>query len=770
MMTQFQGPRGNWLLGNLIQQRNDPIGLMMGGLRDYGDIVRYRFGPYSALQLNDPRDIKHVLIENPSRYHKWGALQRAAPLLGNGLFLAEDEHWRRQRKLQQPAFHRLRLNAMLDEMVTATRALVDEWSKLPNGATVNLSEACMRLTLSIVSRALLSTDIGGFSSDAGDDAKEIERMFELAVQEVSERTLSLDPIPGLLPTRKNRRFEQAVKGLDDKVRRIIEARRARPSAANDLLAMFMEEKDDETGERMSDAQLRDEIMTILLTGRGPSANGLTWTWYLVQKHPEVERRMRAEVETVLGGREPTLEDLPRLEYVGRVFQEALRLYPPAWTLARQAITEDEIRGVALRPGTVILISSYVVHRNPKLWEDPERFDPDRFLPERAASRPHLAYMPFGAGPRTCIGASFALMEAKVILSMLLQRFQFRLSPCEVAVPDPLITLKPKRSLRVALHHAGVGGSADSSASHSASQSGTATAKPDAVQVLTISTQLLALWGTVRLLLALKRKPSKALWERWYDLMSRLARVIFRDLPFMNYGYDPLSGVGRPRLQPIDEKDRFQIQLYHHVASDGGAYDLRGQRVLEVGSGRGGGASYVARYLGPTSMKASDLSRVAVEACTQRFRAIPNLSFHHGDAEHLPFGDDTFDAVLNVESSHCYPDLPRFLEEVARVLVPGGRLHLADFRPTEELNTLFSQLDGSPFERVATEDVTPNVLAALERDNERKLSLIERSNAPVFLQTALRDFTACVGSPIYQRFAMREWTYMRFVLRTPHHVA
>jgi cytochrome P450 len=448
-VTSAPQPPGHWLLGHLMEQRRDPLGLLVRGLAQHGDIVRYRFGPYPALQLNHPRLFKRVLLDAAPNYKKWGALQRARPLLGNGLVLAEGDLWKRHRKLYGRAFRAANLAAMIPAMIEATRGLLGRWDELADGAQTDVLDDAMRVTLSIVSRTLISRDLGGGElPDA--DAVALGRAFDQAVHEVGARTLDLNPLVGMLPTARKRAFDRVIEQLDLAMADIVDKRRKQAEALPDLLGWLMEARDEDTGEAMDDVQLRDELLNILLAGRGTSAIGLSWMWWLLSRHPEAEQRLREEAVAVLGEEEPTAEHVERLTFANRAFQEAMRLYPPIWTIARQAVEADTIDGVPVAKGTIVLISPFVVHRHPELWPEPERFDPDRFLPERSVDRPRLAWLPFGAGPRTCIGGTFAMQEAAIIASMVSRRFRLHALHAQAPEPEPLITLKPKGGMPMRL--------------------------------------------------------------------------------------------------------------------------------------------------------------------------------------------------------------------------------------------------------------------------------------------------------------------------------
>jgi cytochrome P450 len=299
-----------------------------------------------------------------------------------------------------------------------------------------------RLTLAIVGRALFSTDVSGTADRMG-------QALTVALEETNYRILSLGlRAPDFLPTSRNRAFREALATLDTVVYDVIARRRAGETHGDDLLAMLMAAQDADTGERMTDTQLRDEAMTLFLAGHETTANALAWMWHLLGQHPEVEARARAEVDTVLAGRAPSAQDIPQLRYLTQVLEETLRLYPPAWIMARQPVKDDVLAGVHIpaSPRVIVAISTWAIHRNPRLWPDPERFDPERFSPERSAGRPRLAFLPFGGGQRLCIGNAFAMMEGTLVAAAVLQRFRLRAVPGHTVEPEPLVTLRPRGGL------------------------------------------------------------------------------------------------------------------------------------------------------------------------------------------------------------------------------------------------------------------------------------------------------------------------------------
>lgn len=441
------GPKGHWFWGSLRERRGESLGFLVRMHREYGDVVQWRMGPVNrVLSLVNPEHVRHVLVENVGRYSKGSGARRLSTMLGNGLLTSEGPFWMRQRRLAQPAFHRERLMRMVGMMGEEVERMVERWRARPDtSAPVEMADEMARTTLSIASRALFSTQV----------LREADRVLPsltVGQQVVNERVLSLFPLPLSLPTPGNRAFLRARQTLDSVVFDIIARRRRGETQGQDLLAMLMEAQDAETGERMTDAQLRDELMTLFIAGYETTANALTWAWYLLSQHPEVEQRARGEVAQVLGARAPEPEDIPKLRYLAQVLEESMRLYPPAWVMVRQAREEDVLDGIRIPadPRLIVAVSPYVIHRQPRFWPEPERFDPERFSPERVAERPKLAYLPFGAGQRHCIGSHFAMMEMVLVLAGVLRRFRPRLMPGRSVELEPLVALRPKGGLPMLL--------------------------------------------------------------------------------------------------------------------------------------------------------------------------------------------------------------------------------------------------------------------------------------------------------------------------------
>ncbi len=436
------GPKGLPVLGSIPEVRSDPLAFFSRVAREYGDVVRLNLIEHVHL-LNHPDHVKHVLQDNHLNYEKGFGYARMEPLVGKGLLTSNGDFWKRQRRLAQPAFHRQRIAGFSELMTRHTASMFERWKAHPQGQPIDAHEEMMRLTFGIVGDALFTMDLLGEAEVTG-------KALSTALKIIDDRFRQFFVTPKAIPTPENLRLYRAIDVLEKLVNGIIEQRRAGPGQHQDLLSMFMEIQDADTGERMTDRQLRDEVMTMVLAGHETTANALAWTWLLLSQHPEVERKLHDEVSRVLEGRVPTIADLPRLEYTTRVINESMRLYPPAWFTSRMAMEEDVIGGFRIPAGSTVLLLPYLGHRDPRFWDNPEGFDPDRFSPEATAARPKLAYFPFSAGPRMCIGFSFATMEMQLVLAMVVQRYRLDLVPGTRVEPEPQVTLRPKHGIPVYL--------------------------------------------------------------------------------------------------------------------------------------------------------------------------------------------------------------------------------------------------------------------------------------------------------------------------------
>ncbi len=379
-----------------------------------------------------------MLVTHADLFHKGRGLERAKRLLGEGLLTSEDPVHLRQRRMMQPAFHRDRIAGYADVMTAHAERTSARWR---DGETRDLAREMSRLTLGIVGKTL-------FDSDVESEADEIGAALTAAIR-LFGRTFSLPffQIVDRLPLPSNRRFAKARSRIDATIGRLIAERRRAPGGRSDLLTLLVQASDTEgDGTGMTDAQVRDEAVTILLAGHETTANALTWTWYLLSQNPEAEARLQAEADALDGP--PGFSDLPRLAYAEMVFAESMRLFPPAWIIGRRAMVDYVVGGYTVPSLSIVVCSQWVTHRDPRFFPDPERFDPERFRPEAKDARPKFSYFPFGGGPRVCIGEGFAWMEGVLLLATLARRWRLRLEPGHPAVPAPSITLRPEHGMRM----------------------------------------------------------------------------------------------------------------------------------------------------------------------------------------------------------------------------------------------------------------------------------------------------------------------------------
>ena len=413
--------------GSMRAQIRAPLSFFLTLTRTYGDIVCYRAAPEPAYLVNHPDYVRRVLVDNNRNYSKETYInQMFKTAVGNGLLTSEGEVWRKQRRLMQPAFHHQRLEK-LDGLITgAAGAMLERWGAAAEaGQAIDIAREMASLTLTITTKAL-------FGIDLGEDVNSVGAAVNMGAD--------------LLERPKNPRFRKALQSVKDVVERIISERRLAHEDTGDLLSMLLQVRDEETGLGMDNQQLRDQVITLLLAGYETTASALTWTWYLLSQHPESAERMQAESRRVLAGRSPANADLPNLPYARMVFEESMRLFPPAWILGRKALSDDQIGGYQVPAGTIVAISPYTLHRHPGFWERPDDFEPERFSPERSAGRNRYVYIPFGAGPRKCIGNTFGMLEAQLILPTVAGRFNLRLAPGIEINPQPVFILRPNRDM------------------------------------------------------------------------------------------------------------------------------------------------------------------------------------------------------------------------------------------------------------------------------------------------------------------------------------
>lgn len=434
------GPKGQPFVGELFSFMRDKLTYVRNIARDYGDIASYKLGPIQIYQLNNPDYIQEVLVGQGGKFQKSKLdVQIFRQFLGNGLLSVNGDFHRQQRKLVQPAFHSKRIEAYGQVMVDYSERMLNAWT---DGATLDIHDEMTKLTLFIVSKTLYDADVSASADGIGEA---IHTLNAIGGDQYNQGFV----FPKWLPVPQNRRMERSVKSVDAIMMPIIENRRKSGEDKGDLLSMLLMAQDEETGTGMSNTQVRDEAVSLFIAGHETTSNALSWTWYLLAQHPEVEAKLHAELDSVLAGRLPTMSDLSRLTYTDQVIKEALRLYPPAWILnGREALEDTEIGGYTIPKGTVMFMSPFVMHRDSRYYDEPDAFKPERWADGLEKRLPRYAYFPFGGGPRVCVGNSFASMEARLILAAVAQRYHLSLVPDQNIQTDALITLRPKDGIQM----------------------------------------------------------------------------------------------------------------------------------------------------------------------------------------------------------------------------------------------------------------------------------------------------------------------------------
>ncbi len=428
-------PPGTWLFGHFRAFRRDPLAFVSACARDHGDAVPLRFGHRRVLLLSDPQLIAEVLVARHRSFRKHHALRLARPALGDGLLLAEGADWLRHRQLMQPAFRAERLGSYGALMAGHAGALVAGWR---DGERIDLHRQLMELTARIVTHCLFGTAIEGHGDDAHAAMAILTDSFKARLDAVLR-------LPMFLPTPANLRFRRGMARLDALIGGIISQRRAGPAQA-DLLQALLDARTSEGGPGLDDRQLRDELVTLFVAGHETTANALGWTQWLLAAHPQVQQRLEDELDRVLDGRVPGAVDVPQLPYCAQVIDEAMRLMPPAWIIGREALADTDLGGCPVRRGTTVLMSQWVVHRDPRWFGDAASFQPQRWADQLAERLPAFAYFPFGGGPRHCIGAGFARIEMILLLAIMASRHRLELAPGAVIEAVPTITLRPRFGL------------------------------------------------------------------------------------------------------------------------------------------------------------------------------------------------------------------------------------------------------------------------------------------------------------------------------------
>jgi cytochrome P450 len=435
-------PPARLLGGHLHELRQRPLAFIDEAMRTYGDVIRLRLGSVDAHLVCHPDGVSQILQRSPRSFDKQTrAFNQLRRLFGKGLVTSEGETWLRQRRIAQPSFHRESLAAYGAVMARAAAELVQRWARaVQDRGPLDVSAQMTDLSLRIIGETLLGTDLSVESSVIRD-------AVECALAEMNRRFTSIVDLPLFVPTHRNRRLRAALRTLDELVASKIAARQARQDEPNDMLTALLHARDSNTGQAMSERQLRDEVLTLLVAGHETVASALTWTLYLLARHPAIQRQLRAELGSVLGDRPPTVDDLPKLTLNRMIIQESMRLYPPIWLIGRRVVEDVEIGGCHIAAGSRIFVSPYATHRHPDHWPHPSVFDPARFTPEQEATRSRFVYFPFGGGPRVCIGNTFALMELQLVVATVIQSYHME-GWGPNPIPEPAVTLRARDGLRM----------------------------------------------------------------------------------------------------------------------------------------------------------------------------------------------------------------------------------------------------------------------------------------------------------------------------------
>lgn len=440
-------PRGVPFIGNLPELRKDNALTFLRGYESLGDVVRYPIGPFDIYCLAHPEDVQHILQSNHKNYQHPPFLNRKlGEIVGNGLTTIEGEEWRTMRRLSQQAFHRQILSDYVDLFTATTAEMLETWGpKVRSGEYVDMRREMVHISLNNLARAL-------FGAEWSDQVAVMEPAVTIANEHADRRLLTAVDLPLWMPFPSYRRFLRARGAVDEIIYQLIRERRAASEHGTDLTSLLVKAKDEETGAVMTDVQARDQIMTFLMAGHETVSAGMSWVWYLLSTNPDCAARVQEEVDRVLGGRPPTVDDIPKLQYISQVIDESMRLYPPLFVLPRTPLEGEEIRGYYIPSGsTFIALCPYVTHRHKEFWDNPEGFDPDRFEPAKVKDRHRFAYFPFGGGPRKCIGDQFGLVQMRVIVAMTVQRYRLDLAPGFQVAPQPAISLRPRNGLLMSIH-------------------------------------------------------------------------------------------------------------------------------------------------------------------------------------------------------------------------------------------------------------------------------------------------------------------------------
>lgn len=431
------GPKGHLIFGHLSEINRAPLDFFTQCAREYGDFVRLRFGPFPVYLLNHPDLVKEVLVTQSPKFIKSSAYRRGLRVLGNGLLTSDGNFWKRQRRLVQPAFHHEVISSCAELMVEYTNQLIGKWQ---DGEVCDIHHEMMKLTAMIAAKTFFDFDIAGETEGLQDALH--------TVTDFNARLLNQYLLPTWVPTFGNLSYQRAINQLDTIIYRIIDQRRAGINNKADLLSLLLQLKDEEDGTQMTNKQLRDEVMTLFLAGHATTANALTWMWLLLSQHPNVVEKLQQELKTVLNGQTPTFADFPKLRYATQIIQESMRLYPPVWGISREVLQDCEIGGYHLRAGATVFLNQWVIQRDSRFFDNPEKFDPDRWTDKQLDRLTNYAYFPFGGGQRLCIGKDFAMMETVLLLATIASKFRLILQSDHPVVLHASLSLRPKHGIKM----------------------------------------------------------------------------------------------------------------------------------------------------------------------------------------------------------------------------------------------------------------------------------------------------------------------------------
>ncbi|MEK6243013.1 MAG: cytochrome P450 [Pseudomonadota bacterium] len=441
-MSRPPGPRGLPIIGVARSFARDPLSFLTGVAAQYGDIANFRLGGIDVFFVRHPDYIREVLITQRASFTMTSLRAKINAVVGEGLFTSRGELHARQRRLIQPVFRKSRIEAYAGQMAELSLRMREQWRP---GSVIDITNEMMKLTMLIAAQAL-------FDHDIGEDTQKVSRNIGTVLEFFTRLSSPFLKLSLWLPLPSSLRFRKAVRDLDAVIYRLIERRKGAASAGNDLLSLLMQAKDDETNVQMTEKQLRDEILTLLIAGHETTANVLAWTFYLLAQRPDADQRLHDEARAVLGGRAAfTAADIDRLVYARMATQEGLRLYPPGWFIGREAQTDVKLGGYTVPKGAVVMMSQYVMHRDARFFDEPERFKPERWEGDFLERLPRGAYFPFSAGDRHCIGEGFAWQEALLILATLVERWRFELVPGQHIRPRPSVTLRPDGPIKMIVH-------------------------------------------------------------------------------------------------------------------------------------------------------------------------------------------------------------------------------------------------------------------------------------------------------------------------------